>query len=54
MRYTPDNEFRNGLLIEKYGRHANIMKRKEQLNGDCPRRNARKCTINVDPVVITL
>jgi len=24
-------------LIEKYGRKANMMKWKEQLNGDCPR-----------------
>jgi hypothetical protein len=28
-------------LIEKYGRKANMMKWKEQLNGDCPRREAR-------------
>jgi hypothetical protein len=28
-------------LIEKYGRKANMMKWKEQLNGDCPRRDAR-------------
>ena len=27
-------------LIEKYGRKANMMKWKEQLNGDCPRRHA--------------
>jgi hypothetical protein len=27
-------------LIEKYGRHANMMKWKEQLNGDCPKRDA--------------
>jgi hypothetical protein len=27
-------------LIEKYGRKANLMKWKEQLNGDCPRRDA--------------
>jgi hypothetical protein len=26
-------------LIEKYGRKANVMKWKEQLNGDCPRRD---------------
>ena len=26
-------------LIEKYGRKANMMKWKEQLNGDCPRRD---------------
>jgi hypothetical protein len=28
-------------LIEKYGRKANLMKWKEQLNGDCPRRDSR-------------
>ena len=28
-------------LVEKYGRKANMMKWKEQLNGDCPRRDAR-------------
>jgi hypothetical protein len=28
-------------LIEKYGRKANMIKWKEQLNGDCPRRDAR-------------
>jgi len=27
-------------LIEKYGRRANMMKWKEQLNGDCPKRDA--------------
>ena len=27
-------------LIEKYGRKANMMKWKQQLNGDCPRRDA--------------
>jgi hypothetical protein len=27
-------------LIEKHGRKANLMKWKEQLNGDCPRRDA--------------
>ena len=27
-------------LIEKYGRTANMMKWKEQLNGDCPKRDA--------------
>jgi hypothetical protein len=27
-------------LIEKYGRNANMMKWKEQLNGDCPRRDS--------------
>jgi hypothetical protein len=29
-------------LIEKYGRKANMMKWKEQLNGDCPKRDAHK------------
>ena len=28
-------------LIEKYGRKGNMMKWKEQLNGDCPKRDAR-------------
>jgi hypothetical protein len=27
-------------LIEKHGRDANMMKWKEQLNGDCPKRDA--------------
>ena len=27
-------------LVEKYGRKGNLMKWKEQLNGDCPRRDA--------------
>ena len=27
-------------LIAKYGRHGNMMKWREQLNGDCPRRDA--------------
>jgi len=27
-------------LIEKYGRNANMMKWKEQLNGDCPKRDS--------------
>jgi len=26
-------------LIEKYGRNANMMRWKEQLNGDCPKRD---------------
>jgi len=29
-------------LIEKYGRKANMMKWKEQLNGDCPKRDAHQ------------
>jgi hypothetical protein len=28
-------------LIAKYGRNGNMMKWKEQLNGDCPRRDAQ-------------
>jgi len=28
-------------LIKKYDRKGNMMKWKEQLNGDCPRRDAR-------------
>jgi hypothetical protein len=28
-------------LIEKYGRSGNMMKWKEQLNGDCPKRDSR-------------
>jgi len=28
------------MLIEKYGRKANLMKWKEQLNGDCSKRDA--------------
>jgi len=27
-------------LIEKYGRKGNLMKWKDQLNGDCPKRDA--------------
>ena len=29
-------------LIAKYGRKGNMMKWKEQLNGDCPRRDAHE------------
>jgi hypothetical protein len=29
-------------LIEKYGRRGNMMKWKEQLNGDCPKRDAHE------------
>jgi hypothetical protein len=28
-------------LIERYGRRGNMMKWKEQLNGECPRRDAQ-------------
>ena len=31
-------------LIEKYGRKANMMKWKEQLNGDCPDAMHAPCT----------
>jgi hypothetical protein len=34
-------------LIEKYERNANLMKWREQLNGDCPKRDAPKCMIAV-------
>jgi len=29
-------------LIKKYGRRGNMMKWKEQLNGDCPKRDAHE------------
>jgi hypothetical protein len=35
-------------LIEKYGRKANMMKWKEQLNGDCLRRDAHSMTERCD------
>jgi hypothetical protein len=35
-------------LIDKYGRKANMMKWKEQLNGDCPRRDARSMSERCD------
>jgi hypothetical protein len=31
------------VLIEKHGRKGNMMKWKELLNGDCPRRATRPC-----------
>jgi hypothetical protein len=31
-------------LIEKYGREGHVMKWREQLNGDCPKRDARSYT----------
>jgi hypothetical protein len=31
--------YRVAKLIEKYGRRADMMKRREQLNGDCPKRD---------------
>jgi hypothetical protein len=33
-------QYRVQRLIEKHGRKANMMKWKEQLNGDCPKRDA--------------
>jgi hypothetical protein len=33
--------YRVARLIEKYGRKGNMMKWREQLNGDCPKRDAR-------------
>ena len=35
-------------LIEKYGRKGNMMKWREQLNGDCPRRDAHSITERCD------
>jgi hypothetical protein len=37
-------------LIEKYGRKGNMMKWKEQLNGDCPRRDAHSVLERCDLV----
>jgi hypothetical protein len=37
-------------LIEKYGRKANMMKWKEQLNGDCPKRDAHSMLERCDLV----
>jgi hypothetical protein len=37
-------------LIEKYGRKGNMMKWKEQLNGDCPRRDANSMLERCDLV----
>ena len=38
-------------LIEKYGRKGNMMKWKEQLNGDCPRRDVHSIQerLRLDP-----
>jgi len=41
---------RKGRYIEKYGRKANMMKWKEQLNGDCPRRDAHSMAERCDLV----
>ena len=30
-------------LIEKYGRNGNMMKWREMLNADCPKRDAQAC-----------
>jgi hypothetical protein len=34
-------QYRVARLIEKYGRMGNMMKWKELLNGDCPKRDGR-------------
>ena len=39
-------------LIEKYGRKGNMMKWKEQLNGDCPRRDAHSMVCPDLPMVL--
>jgi hypothetical protein len=39
-KYGRKGRYRVRSLIEKYGRKANMMKWKEQLNGDCPKRDA--------------
>jgi hypothetical protein len=41
-------------LIEKYGRKANMMKWKEQLNGDCPRRDALSLHERCDFICVDL
>jgi|SRR5215471_4793923 len=40
-RYQRKGRYSVAKLIEKYGRQGNMMKWKEQLNGDCPKRDAR-------------
>jgi len=37
-------------LIAKYGRHGNMMKWREQLNGDCPRRDAHSIQERCDTI----
>jgi hypothetical protein len=37
-------------LIEKFGRKGNLMKWKEQLNGDCPKRDAHSMLERCDLV----
>jgi hypothetical protein len=39
-RCSRKGRYRVSQLIEKYGRDASMMKWKEQLNGDCSRRDA--------------
>jgi hypothetical protein len=39
-RCSRQGRYRVRQLIEKYGRDASMMKWKEQLNGDCPGRDA--------------
>jgi hypothetical protein len=45
---TRKGRYRVARLIEKYGRKANMMKWKEQLNGDCPKRDAHSMTERCD------
>jgi hypothetical protein len=39
-RCSRKGSYRVRQLVEKYGRDASMMKWKEQINGDCPRRDA--------------
>jgi len=41
-RCTRKGRYSVAKLIEKYGRRANMMKWKEQLSGDCPKRDAHE------------
>jgi len=38
--YTRKGRYQVRKLIAKYGRKGNMMKWKEQINGDCPKRDA--------------
>jgi len=44
--------YRVSALIEKYGRKGNMMKWKEQLNGDCPRRDEPSLHERCDLILI--
>jgi len=41
-RYQRKGRYSVAKLIEKYERRGNMMKWKEQLNGDCPKRDAHE------------